>query len=131
MKNRRRSLVQTCEIVLGFFGSTLAAVSFYTDAISLGELLCGLREANPIMLHQEGEHIAALAAAETMKDPFFFADSERRSFLRVERAKAEMILAGFLEGEVVGHDLQNRRPRANFLDLFLWNHKRCWKPVLQ
>ena len=58
------------------------------DADAVGEELDGLAEADVVDLLDEGDHVAALAAAEAVVEAAGRVDVERRGLLVVERAQA-------------------------------------------
>ena len=90
------------------------------DAVLVGQPLDGLGEAEPVDLHQEGDDVAALAAAEAVEEPAAGVDVERRGLLVVERAQAlQRAAAGGAERDVVGDDLVDPGLLAHLRDVFL------------
>ena len=76
------------------------------DVRPLGQPLHRLHEGQVLDLLQEGEDVAALAAAEAVVVAAGRADLERRRLLVVERAQAlEVAAAGVAQRDVLPHDL--------------------------
>jgi hypothetical protein len=69
------------------FGVELALLE--RDARRARELLHGFSEAQALGLHQEGEDVAGLFAAEAVVDLLVAKDVEARAFLLVERAEPD------------------------------------------
>ena len=85
----------------------------------VGEVLHGLGERQPVVLHQERDDVATLAAAEAVVSTAG-ADVERGALLVVERTQPlERAAAGGLEGDVLADDLDDVRPLAHQRDVLL------------
>ena len=59
-----------------------------------------------------------------MINPFLLAHGKGRGFLRVKGAKPHVVSPGFLEGHVIGNDLDDGGAVTNLGDLFGVNHDR-------
>ena len=75
-----------------------------------------------IVLHEKLKHAAAGMAAKAMINAFFVVDCKRRRLFPVERAKSQVIAAGFFERDVVGDHFDNGCAIANFGNFILANH---------
>ena len=102
-------------------------------AVLVGEPLDGLGEGEPVDLHQEGDDVAALAAAEAVPELARGRDVERRRLLVVEGAQAlQRAAAGVAEGDVAGDDLVDARLLAHLGDVVLADppaHPPVTRPV--
>jgi hypothetical protein len=67
----------------------------------------GIDEAELFLQFEKLEHVAAGAAAKTMKEPLFTIDVKRWALLRVERAEPLVGSTGLSERHVLLHDLQD------------------------
>ena len=66
------------------------------DAVLLAQFFDSLFESEPLMLHQERNGIPIFPAPKALESPFVTEDSERRSFLLMERAARLIISSTFL-----------------------------------
>src|SRR5215207_10308280 len=90
------------------------------DADLAGQPLDGFGERELVVLLDERDDVAPLAAAEAVPHAAKRGDVERRRLLVVERAQPlQRAAAGTLEGEVLAHDLVDARPLANRCDVLV------------
>jgi DNA primase len=89
------------------------------NAVAGGQLSHGFGKAEVLMLHQEGEHVAALAAAEAVKGLCLRKYGERGRFFAVEGTKAGEVRPGPLELDMLADHLHNIGSIANFFFFLL------------
>ena len=75
------------------------------NAVAPGQLLGRLREAQALVLHQEGNDVAAGAAAEAIKNALLRGDRERRAGVGVEGAESQKVFALLHQLDVLAHHL--------------------------
>src|SRR5712692_6976565 len=92
------------------------------DPVTFADALHRLGEAQLVVLHQKMENAASRAAAEAMKNSFFFVDGERGSLFGVKRAEAEMVTAGFFKRQIIRDHFHDGSAIADLEDLFFGNH---------
>jgi len=88
-------------------GLLVRQVAREIDVERAGQRLERLGERQPLDLHQEGEDVAALPAAEALVDLARRVDVEAGSLLAVERAEALERGAGGAERDVAPHDVDD------------------------
>lgn len=87
------------------------------DARALGEAADGFDEGEVFVFLDEGEHVAALVAAEAVEDLAPRVDVEAGRFLAVEGAERDEVRSRALEGaEVTADDIHDVASRADFLE---------------
>jgi hypothetical protein len=74
------------------------------------------------MLHHKADGISGTAAPKTFVDLFGGGNGERRRFLVVEGAKAEVVRASFFQFNKASNDLDDIDPVLNLLYRFLGDH---------
>ena len=94
-----------------------AGLRFEGDAGAFGQAADGVHEINVLIFANEGENVAALVAAEAMKELALGADVEAGGFFLVEGAEGDEVGAGAFEGDVAADDVHNI---AGGADLFDW-----------
>src|SRR5581483_8861645 len=97
-------------------------VEFDGDAGALGEAAHGVHERDALELLDEGEDVAALVAAEAVKNLALGIDVEAGRLLAVEGAERGEIGAGALEGHVGADDIDDVTGGANLLNRCGRNH---------
>ena len=85
-------------------GRTVAAVVCKLDMGTLRKLAHGLGERDPVGLHDEAEHIAALAAAEAVPHLRRGVHLARRRLLLMERTAAPEIAPPLAQGHALADD---------------------------
>ena len=101
------------------------------DAKAPCEVSHRVDERAPFQLHDEGNHIAARATPEAVKQAQPGMDGERRRLFLMKRTQTRVSHARFLERNAFAHDLQNVRTFANFQDFFIRNseaHRAAPRP---
>jgi hypothetical protein len=95
------------QVRLALHGASVGALLVaQLHAVLVGQPLDRLGERQAVDLHQEGDHVAAFLAAETVKKSAARVDVEGRGLLVVEGAQALLgAAAGVLEGDVAGDHL--------------------------
>src|SRR5581483_1603903 len=86
-------------------------------AVAARKGLDRLRKAQPLHPHHEVEDTAARVASEAMKESTLGVYRERRSFLLVEWAEADVVAPGALEADVRADNLDDIGALANLLYL--------------
>ncbi len=100
----------------------VAVLATQLDADLLGQALDGLGEGQPVDLHEEGDDVAALPAAEAVEELAGRVDVEGRRLLVVEGAQAlQRSPAGALERDVLGHHVVDPRLLAHLGDVVVAN----------
>src|SRR5690606_37829579 len=92
------------------------------DAVLVGEALDGLPEAEAVDLHQEGEDVPALLAAETVKEAPARCDVEGRRLLVVEGTQPlHRAPACVAQRHVARHDVVDPGPLTDRGDVLVTN----------
>src|SRR5690606_38497985 len=81
-------------------------------------------EREPLVLHEETENVARLAAAEALEEALRWDHVERRRLLVMERAERTEVLARALEGQQLADHLDDVRAFAHLIDQMIANHAR-------
>ncbi len=84
---RRGHLITETRLWIAYF-----TVVGELDARLLGAVFQGFRERPPLVLHEEGEYISSLAAAEAVEELAVGVDIKRRRLLGMKRAESDEIV---------------------------------------
>src|SRR5690606_16062330 len=117
-RERHRLVQRPVPLILGAPAPRLRDL----DADPLRELPHRIVEAQPDVLHQEGEHVPGLAAAEALVEPLRGDHVERRRLLLVERAQGAEVLARTLQRDVLADDLHDVGPHPDLVDDLVRDH---------
>ena len=97
----------------------------YINIVFVSEPAQGLRISHLLMLHQKGDHGAALAASEAVEYALGGGDYEAGRLFIVEGAKALVAGARLAQGDKVGDDLDDVRTAHNLINSLVVNHSIC------
>ena len=89
------------------------------DAGFVGEVLDGADEVRVLDLLDELEHVAGCGTPEALVAAHVLSNVERSALLRMERAKADPVLALFAEGDVALDDIDDGHRSADPLDVLV------------
>ena len=98
--NQQRLAFQSLLLLVDGFLSFL-----HLDAVLPAQPPDGLRVGHVLMLHQEGDHVASLMAAETVEHAAVGRNGKRRCLLLVERAQGTIDGATLLERQELAHHI--------------------------
>ena len=104
-----------------FVGLRVVGIFDDGDACTLGEFFDGLDKGEVLILHEEGESIATLAAAEAFVVLASLVDVERGSLFTVEGAIHLKVPSRTFEREVGTDQIDNIRRGEDLLDCFWRN----------
>jgi hypothetical protein len=98
---------EPCPSPASLLGLRIRTLALDLDAVSLPERLDGLREAEPLLLLDEPEHVSPGLASEAVVELLARIDRERRRPLLVERAQARVALTRAAQVRVRRDDLDD------------------------
>ena len=93
-------------------GETLNAIAVVQAFV----LEHGFHEVQAQTLHDEGEDVAGLAAAEALVEPLLGADRKRRCLLVMKRAQALVVTAGLLQAHACADHVEQIRAGDDLVD---------------
>ena len=105
-----------------FRRTRITALVRYVQAEARGQILDGLGEREPVVVHEKAEHVPVRAAAEAVVELLGLAHRERRRFFRMKRAARDKIRARTFELNVAVDHIDDVDAMEQIFDERLGDH---------